>query len=93
MHLRRRCTYFIEDPIKGVMAFRKNAFLVRNACVDDKQTDKLINESKTKNEQNHQVQKVEKEMANLKSSVSEIKNFMTQKNAQTRQKLRLLSLF
>ena len=46
--------------------------------MDDKQPDKLINESETKGEQNHQLQKIEKEMAGLQSSVSVIKTFMTQ---------------
>ena len=45
--------------------------------MDDKQPDKLIKESETKSEQNHQLQKNEKEMADLESSISEIKTFMT----------------
>ena len=60
------------------MALEKNALILCNAWVDDKQPNKLIRESERKGEQNHQVQKTEKEIVDLKSSVSEIKTFMTQ---------------
>ena len=80
MHLRKQRTYLNEDAIKGAMALGKNALPVCNACVHDKQLEKLIKESETKSEQNHQVQEIEKEMADLKSSNSEIKTIMTQNN-------------
>ena len=55
----------------------ENALQVCNSCVAENQPDKLIKETETKSEQNHQLQKIEKEMADLKSSVSEIKTFMS----------------
>ena len=59
------------------MALGKNAFLLSNECVEDK-PDHFIKESEMKSEQNHRLQKIEKEVADLKSSVSEIKNVMSQ---------------
>ena len=78
MHLTKQCTDLNEDAIKGAMALGNNALLVCNVCVDDKQPDKLIKESEMRSEQNHPLQKIEKETADLKKSVSEIKTRLIQ---------------
>ena len=70
MDLTKQYTYLNEGATKRVIALGKNALLVRNACVEDKQPDKLIKESETQREQNYQPKKIEEQLVDLKSSVS-----------------------
>ena len=74
MRLTKQCTNLNEDELTTANALGKNVLLVCNACV----VDKLIGESESKSERNHEMQKLEKEMAHPKNSVSEIKTFITQ---------------
>ena len=62
------------------MAIEKNALLVCDSFVDDKQPNKLMRESKTRGMQNHQLEKIENEMNYLKSFASETKTSITQNN-------------